>query len=60
MGIKRKIQIGIVLFITLSVLGYIYYPILTILFDVLFIWGVYKWGVKKGIKMTFTFKRKNG
>jgi hypothetical protein len=58
MEIKRKIQIGILLYICLLVLGYIFYPIITFLFNVISIGLLYKWAKKRGIKMTFTFKKK--
>jgi hypothetical protein len=58
MEIKRKIQIGILSYICLLVLGYIFYPIITFLFNVISIGLLHKWFKKRGIKMTFTFKKK--
>lgn len=56
---KRIIQIGFISFVVLSTLGYVYYPIPTLFLDVLVIWLTSRWAKKRGIKTTFTFKRKN-
>lgn len=59
MGVKRKIRIGFITFIILSVLGYIFYPIVTLFFDIVTIWLTSIWFKKIGVKTTFTLKRGN-
>lgn len=56
--IKRKIQIGAVLFIGLSVIGYIYNPILTTIVDVIVLWSIHLWTKRMGIKTTYFKKKK--
>jgi hypothetical protein len=58
MEIKRKIQIGFISFMVLSILGYIYHPIITACLDLLFIWGVHLRLKKLGIKTTYFKKKK--
>jgi hypothetical protein len=58
MEIKNKIQIGIILYIILSILGYVYYPITTLTIDVLIIMIIYLLLKKKNIKFKLTKKNK--
>ena len=56
--IKRKIQIGAILFISFSVIGYIYHPILTAIADVIVLWSIHLWTKRMGIKTTYFKKKK--
>jgi hypothetical protein len=56
--IKRKIQIGFISFVVLSILGYIFYPIQTLIGDIIIVWLSIRWAKKIGVKTTFLKKKK--
>lgn len=56
--IKKIILITIISFVVLSIIGYIYYPIITAFLDILFIWGVHVRLKKMGFRMTYLKKKK--
>jgi hypothetical protein len=56
--IKRKVQIGLILFVGLSVFGYMNYPILTAIADILVIWSVRLWIKRMGIRTVYFKKKK--
>jgi hypothetical protein len=58
MEIKNKIQIGLILYIILSILGYVYYPITTLAIDILIVISIYLLLKKKNIKFKLTKKNK--
>jgi len=56
--LKRTIQIGGFTFIGVSIIGYIFYPIITGIFNILFVWFVFKWLKKRGVRVNFHKKIK--
>jgi len=56
--IKKIILITFISFVGLSVIGYIYHPIITAFLDILFIWGAHVRLKKMGFRMTYFKKKK--
>ena len=56
--VRVIVLITFISFVVLSTLGYIYHPIITACLDMLFIWGIYKWLKKRGIKTNIILRKK--